>query len=367
MRTLSMIATILLLFSFGHRVRCEAIAAESASAPLLSASSAALYERNSHTFVFTKDAEERRPMASTTKIMTALVAVNRAKSLDEIVTVPPEAVGVEGSSLYLREGERLTLSDLLYGLMLQSANDAAVAIAIHVTGSVDAFVAEMNETASELGLTDTSFTNPHGLHDENHYTTACDLAKIAAAALEDEIILKISSTYKHTIPQTNLSPARHIVNHNKLLRLCDSAVGLKTGFTKASGRCLVGAFETDGLSLVSVTLSAPNDWDDHQKLLAYGRSRLESRCIASRGSLHYRIPIVGAELDFISCTNSEDVVLVLPRGKDAPIPRLHLSHFAVAPIRCGAVMGTLIYETEGGVGYEIPLVAERSVDPIRQH
>ncbi len=362
MRSLSMIASILLLFSVGRLFQADAVSAGAPAAPSLSAASSVLYERGSESFVFTKDADTRRPMASTTKIMTALVAVRLAANLDETVTVPREAVGVEGSSLYLMEGEQIALRELLYGLLLQSANDAAVAIAIHISGSVEAFVSEMNETATSLSLVSTHFTNPHGLHDEMHYTTARELALISAEALDDPTVRQIASTVRHTIPETNLSPARTIVNHNKLLRLCEGAIGLKTGFTKASGRCLVGAFEKDGLSLISVTLSAPNDWEDHKRLFAYGLESLEKRVVAPKGSLHYEIPVIGAERDSIVCTNAEDVVLILQKGAEAPEPCIRLSHFAVAPIRSGAVLGSLAYERNGKILFEVSLIAEQAAD-----
>ena len=362
MRFKAMIASILLLISLGRLWSTEVSAS---GAPALSAASAVLYERSSQTFILSKDADTRRPMASTTKIMTALVAVRSGVSLNETVTVPREAVGVEGSSLYLREGEQMTLRELLYALLLQSANDAAVAISVHVSGSLDAFVCKMNDTARELGLTNTHFVNPHGLHDEEHYTTARELALISAAALDDPTVREISSTVRHTIPATNLSPARTVVNHNKLLKLTEGAIGLKTGFTKASGRCLVGAFEKDGISLVSVTLSAPNDWEDHKKLLAYGLDSMEARAVAPKGTLHFEIPIIGAEFDSISTTNADDVILILPRHTPTPKPEIHLSHFAVAPIRDGAVLGTLSYRLDGKVLFETSLVAVGSVDQIK--
>ena len=364
MRALSMIASILLLISIGRQVDAAFPTSAKPTLPSVSAASAVLYERNSDSIVYAKDADARRPMASTTKIATALVAARLVSSLDEVVTVPREAVGIEGSSLYLREGEQLSLRELLYGLLLQSANDAAVAIAIHVSASVEAFVAEMNNTALELGLCNTHFVNPHGLHDKDHYTTAKELAILASAALEEDSIRHIFSTVRHTIPETNLSPARTIINHNKLLRLCDGVIGMKTGFTKASGRCLVGAYESEGLSLISVTLSAPNDWDDHQKLFAYGAATIHARLVAPKGSLHYEIPIIGADCDSIRCTNAEDVVLVLPREEATPEPLIHLSHFAVAPIRRGAVLGTIAYERNGKNLLQIPLIAEESVDSV---
>ena len=365
MRTLSMIASILLLISIGKQDRTALATLSVPAEPTLSAASAVLYESSSGTFVLTKDADTRRPMASTTKIVTALVATRLIDSLDEIVTVSSDAVGIEGSSLYLREGEQLSIRELLYGLLLQSANDAATAIAIHCSGSTSAFADEMNKVAGELGLSDTHFSNPHGLHADDHYTTARELAILASVAMEDDLIREIASTVRHTIPKTNLSPARPILNHNKLLRLNDCAIGLKTGFTKASGRCLVGAFEKDGLSLITITLSAPNDWEDHKKLFAYATATLESRLIAQKGSLHYDIPIIGAKGASIRCTNAEDVIMTLPREAKNPEPSVSLPHFLVAPIRKGAIVGTLSYRYDSGMVFDIPLIADETVEQIK--
>ena len=248
----------------------------------LSARSAALYDPSSKTFLYTKNADERLPMASTTKIMTALVAIENA-SLDQSVAVSDEAIGTEGSSLYLKRGEILSMGDLLRGLMLRSANDAAAAIAYEISGSIEAFAEKMNEKAAIIGAESTHFTNPHGLDDTAHYTTAKDLAIIAAEALGNETFLSIVSTSKYIIKNTD-GEARLLTNHNKLLSLYDGAIGVKTGFTKKSGRCLVGAAERDGTRLISVTINAPDDWNDHQALLDYGFFKLKSIPLA-KGSV----------------------------------------------------------------------------------
>ncbi len=194
----------------------------------VSARGAALYCPETCDFLYEKNGDVRMPMASTTKIMTALVAV-KIGDLKEKIRIPSEAVGIEGSSLYLKEGEVLTLEELLYGLMLRSANDAATAIALSLCGSVEAFADEMNAYAKDLGLKDTHFDNPHGLDSETHYTTAKDLARLGAAAIENETVRHIASTYKIIIGENE--SARLIVNHNKLLRSYDGAIGLKTGIT----------------------------------------------------------------------------------------------------------------------------------------
>ena len=239
----------------------------SADAVRLSARSAVLYEPSSESFLYTKNANARLPMASTTKIMTALIALERLAP-DAIIEIPKAAVGIEGSSLYLEEGELISAEDLIYGLMLGSANDAAAAIAIEISGSVEEFSALMNERAEEMQLKDTSFKNPHGLDAEGHYTTAHDLAIIAAEALKNEDFKRISSSYKKDI-ETSLK-TRVVVNHNKLLKSYDGCIGVKTGYTKKSGRSLVSAAVREGITLIAVTINAPDDWRDHKSLLDYG-------------------------------------------------------------------------------------------------
>ena len=234
----------------------------------LSARNAYVLDAVSGRVLLEKNPDEQSLIASTTKIMTALLALERG-DLSSTVTVPKEAVGVEGSSLYLEEGDELTLSDLLYSVLLRSANDASVAVAIAVSGDAESFTVLMNERASELGLTDTHFDNPHGLDSETHYTTARDLALLSAKALENESFKAISSTYNYSFTKSS-GEEISLVNHNKLLKMLDGTVGLKTGFTKKSGRCLASAIEKDGVTLVAVTLNAPDDWRDHKTLYEYG-------------------------------------------------------------------------------------------------
>ncbi len=246
----------------------------SASDLHLSARSAALYDSSSQSFLYTKNADTRLPMASTTKIMTALVAIE-SSPLDAIVNVSDEAIGTEGSSLYLKKGEQMTMEDLLFGLMLRSANDAAAAIAYNISGSIEAFADKMNEKAESMGLQNTHFTNPHGLDDKMHYTTAKELAIIASEALKNDTFYSIVSTKKRIIKNTD-GEARLLINHNKLLNMYDDAIGVKTGYTKKSGRCLVGAAERDGVRLITVTINAPNDWKDHVSLFEYGFKMLKT-------------------------------------------------------------------------------------------
>ena len=229
----------------------------------LSAKSAVVLDAFSGRTLFAQNADERSLIASTTKIMTGLLVAERC-ALDESVTVSPEAVGAEGSSLYLAPNEELSVEALLYGLMLHSGNDAALALAIHSAGSAEAFVAQMNARAAQLGLHSTHYANPHGLDSRENYSTARDLAKLAACAMDDPVFHKVVST------KTARFGTRSFANHNKLLWRYPGAVGVKTGYTKAAGRILVSAAERDGRRLIAVTIHDPNDWADHARLLDRG-------------------------------------------------------------------------------------------------
>lgn len=322
---------------------------ENAYSLSLSAHSAVLIDADSRSILYAKDHESRRGMASTTKIMTALIAAENY-DLGKTVHISPEAVGIEGSSIYLCEGEALTMEELLYALLLQSANDAATAIAIEIAGSIDAFADIMNKRAEDMGLKNTHFTNPHGLSDEEHYTTAYDLAVIAACALENEVIRKISSTYKMTIPIESACTQRVLVNHNKMLKLYDGAIGVKTGFTKATGRCLVSAAERNGLRLVAVTLDAPDDWSDHRTMLDFGFEHYESFVVAEPHGFEYELPIVGSDKESVTLTNTDELRLTLPKDRGDISLRVELLHrFEFAPVTQGAVAGRVYYTYDGRV------------------
>lgn len=221
-----------------------------------------------------KNYDAKLPMASTTKVVTAAIAVNSGK-LDEIVTIPKEACDIEGSSIYLREGEKLTLRDLVYGLMLRSGNDAATAIALYLGGSIDGFASVMNDYARSVGANNTNFVNPHGLHDDNHYTTAYDLAIMTAKALENPEFRKIVSCKNYKIESEGFE-TRYIANKNKMLNMYDGAIGVKTGYTKAAGRCLVSAAERDGVTAISVVLNEPNMWEKSISNLDYAFNNCRS-------------------------------------------------------------------------------------------
>ena len=228
-----------------------------------SAASAILMDADSGRVLYERNADRKMLIASTTKILTALAAIDQGNRQDR-GKGSREAACTEGSAMYLKEGETLTLETLLYGLLLCSGNDAAVAVAQHVGGSVKGFVALMNEKAAALGMTRTSFANPNGLDAEGHYSTARDMAVLAAAAMEEPTFRRICSSRSVTIGQ------RTMENHNRLLRQVEGCIGLKTGYTKAAGRTLVSCAERCGCRLIAVTLRDSDDWADHAALYEYG-------------------------------------------------------------------------------------------------
>lgn len=337
---------------------CILITAASAL-PSVSATSAALYNASTGEFFFEKNSHERRGMASTTKIMTALVAL-RYGNPDAEVTVSANAIGVEGSSLYLKAGEKMTLRDLLYGLMLQSANDAAEAIAIAIAGSVDNFVALMNAEAASLGLSDTHFTNPHGLADYMHYTTARELAIIAAEAMKEPLFCEICSSQRAAIPN-NGDGKRYLVNHNKLLFTYDGAVGVKTGFTKATGRCLVSAAERDGVKLIAVTLCAPDDWRDHTSMLDCGFAEYERVLLANAGDVSCILPLLGGDRSVVTLYNPAAVSVVLKKNHDSIVERIELNRPRFAPVYEQDSLGRVVWMIDSIEIASAPLVADSYV------
>ncbi len=313
------------------------IATSAWSAVLLDASGSSvrtLWEQN---------ADQRRGPASTTKIMTALVAAERM-ALSEKITVMREAVGIEGSSVYLTEGEVFTLEELLCCTLLSSANDAATAVAIAVGGSIEGFAVLMNEKCAELGLTDTHFTNPHGLDDKDHYTTARELGIIAAAALENEALSKIFSTYKMTVSAPD-GGVRLLINHNRLLKSIDGCIGVKTGYTKSNGRCLVSAAEREGLQLIAVTLNDGNDWHDHTVMLeagfeTYERVKLSDIALPD-------IAVENGEQSLLRTRFEYDVFVTLPRSGARISYRIENTPSLQAPVCRGDDAGQVVFLCDG--------------------
>ncbi len=332
--------------------------------PALSAHSAILLEADSGNVITEKNADVRMSPASTTKIMTALVAIEQG-DIEKTVAIHKDAVGIEGSSVYLYEGERLTLSDLLYAMLLESANDAAAAIAIEVSGSIEAFADLMNQKATSLGLENTHFENPHGLDAPEHYTTARELALIARAAMQNATFREIVGTYKKTVPLNETEGVRLLMNHNKLLRAYKGCIGIKTGYTKKSGRCLVSAANRDGVELIAVTLNAPDDWQDHKTLFDFGFSLYESRTLLAPEAKQIVYPVIGGKEAYVLLTNREGLTLTLPKNSGPIKCRTELFPFTYAPVRQNEPLGRLVFYSDAdGDLASVDLVATYSVDRI---
>lgn len=253
--------------------------------PETSARALCLISGDTGEVLYRKNADEPLPMASTTKIMTALTVLESCNA-KAIVTIPNKACGIEGSSVYLSEGEKITVKDLLYGLMLESGNDAACALSIACSGSVEKFVSDMNEKARRLGLLRTSFANPHGLPAENHYTTAGELSKIAFVAMQNPLFREIVRTREYISKGENGENAKYFRNHNRLLHSYKGATGIKTGYTLSSGRCLVTSAERNGTSFIAVTLDDRHDFADHRAMLDFAFDNFTSLRFAKKGEIY---------------------------------------------------------------------------------
>ena len=313
-----------------------------AAGPGISAASAILIDGESGRVLYAQNAEEERPIASITKLMTALVAVESHPDLSEVVTIRPEWTGVEGSSMYLKAGEELTLEALLYGLLLASGNDAAVAIAGFCAGDVDTFVAWMNDKAAELGMEHTHFENPNGLNDEGHYSTAADMAALARVVMEHEALAKIVGTRSITVA------GRTLTNHNKLLWRYEGCTGLKTGYTDRAGRTLVSCAERDGQRLIAVTLNDPNDWADHAALFDYGFAHYRSAMLALANRTFRMLPVTGSLNRFVPVYTASDVYYPLTEGELVKA-RVELPERVEAPIQGGTIAGRLLFTLDGAV------------------
>lgn len=311
----------------------------------LSAQKAVLMDAETGRMLYEKDAYSESLIASTTKIMTALIVCERCNVLDRM-RIPKEAVGIEGSSMYLQEGEVLTLQELLYGLMLRSGNDAAVALAIYCGGTVEGFVELMNDKARALGLTGTHFENPNGLDAPDHHSTARDLAVLTAYAMDNPVFAKTVSTKSVTVGQ------RVMQNHNKLLWQIEGADGVKTGYTKAAGRILVSSAVRHGRRLIAVTINAPDDWQDHTALLEEGFAKFYSRRIVRAGDCVGALEVEsgqGCIVELIAMddfsyalADDEEVILVLPspgfvyapvaKGQNAGSAHLYLNDALIGSV-----------------------------------
>ncbi len=296
----------------------------------LGAQSYCLMDGRDQSILAKKNADLPLPMASTTKIMTALVILECC-DMDAMVSVSPQAAGTEGSSIYLQAGEKITVRNLLYALMLESANDAAMALALHCCDSVEQFSEKMNQKAAELGMKNSCFLNPSGLSQEGHRASAEDMAILASHAMKNSLFREITATKSIRIPMQGSEEYRYLSNHNRLLSKYVHCIGGKTGYTIAAGRCLVSVSEKDGVELVAVTLNDRNDWNDHIQLFEYGFSLYESVTLCEAGSLEYSLPVVGGTASFVSLTNREGAALSL-RETDGIEIQWEVPFFTYAPV-----------------------------------
>ena len=352
MKKTAMLLSLLLLLG----APCPARALE------VSARSAVLIEPITGRILYEKNKAEKLPMASTTKIVTAITALEHG-DLSDLVVTSKAAANVEGSSIWLAEGEEQTLEDLLYGLMLSSGNDAAIAIAEHIGGSIDNFALLMNQTAREAGAVNSSFQNPNGLDEEGHYTTAEDLAKITAYGMKNDLFRKIVATKSHSIPWEGHEWNRTLQNHNKLLRTYDGCDGVKTGFTKKSGRCLVSSATRNGIQLIAVTLNAPNDWEDHRKMLDEGFSKLTPQTVVSEAMELPSLEVKGGTMDQVALRPAQSLTLPLMEGDRTEV-KLELPNPLEAPVELGQPAGfAQVYLNDAQVG-EVELICAEPVEAI---
>ena len=331
---------------------------KAAQADAIPSQAAYLLEANSGRVIAAQNENARLPMASTTKIMTALLAIESGR-MDEIVTVPDEAAGTEGSSMYLKAGEKLTLRDLVYGLMLRSGTDAAVAIACVLDSGIGAFADRMNARAAELGLKDTHFTNPNGLHDAAHYTSARDLCLLAAAALENPEFSKIARTRYY---ETSGDTPRTLKNKNRLLWEYEGSAGVKTGYTKAAGKCLVFAAERGGMKFVGVVLNCPTMWKTAVSMLDDAFARFSATLFLSART-EFWISVQNGAKKALSAAPISGILYPVETGGDETFEvRTSLTPGVSAPVHAGDTVGTATLYRNGEAVMTIPIVASETVE-----
>ena len=321
---------------------------------VIAARAAVLIDGASGRTLFAQNADTRYPMASTTKIMTALLALERC-SLDEVVTASKNASGVPGTSIYLGEGEQLSMREMLLGLMLRSGNDAAVAIAEHVSGSVEAFAKLMNARAAALGA-DARFVTPNGLDASGHAASARAMALIAREALKNETFREIVSTQRAVIPWRDSEYSRVLVNKNRLLKEYDGATGVKTGFTTPAGRCLVFSARRDGLELVGVVMNCGDWFGEARRLLDWGFAHYDRAEALPAGQESGRVSVAGGVKDDVAVAPREDLAATLGEGDDWRV-EIDLARTARAPVARGDKLGAARIVAGGETLAETDLIA----------
>lgn len=357
------ITAFVVVFLFVGFMSCFAVSAKADSEALgVSAQSAVLYCVNNDTVLFEKNSNTKMSMASTTKILTTLITLEQAQAEDKEVTFTKEMIA-EGSSMYLKEGYKLHLSDLATGMMTVSGNDAANAAAISISGSTEDFAKVMNDKAEQIGMTSSNFVTPSGLDDENHYSTALDMAHLMAYAMSNSSFAEL--TAKKNAQVNFISPESMSItysNHNKLLSLYEYCNGGKTGYTKKSGRCLVTSAEKDGVKLIAVTLNAPNDWNDHINMYNYGFSKVTAVTDVDK-DYSIQADVVGGTANSVTVKPVKTIDYVKPANSNSEVTRkVIIDSFLYAPLEKGEVVGTAQYYLDNKLLCEIPLVTTTNVE-----
>lgn len=326
------------------------------NAKAISAKSAVVMDGVTGRLLYEKNCNSRSLIASTTKIMTALVICEQCNVLDR-VRIPKEAVGIEGSSMYLQAGEILTVQELLYGMMLHSGNDAATALAIYCGGTLEGFVQLMNDKARVLSMDNTHFGNPHGLDHPDNYSTAEDLAILAAYAMDNPIFAKTVSTRQIQIGN------RYLRNHNKLLWRVDGADGVKTGYTRAAGRILVSSANRQGRRLIAVTISAPDDWNDHCVMLEKGFTEFSVKTLINKGDCIGYLPVAGSKEQQVSLLSAVSFSYAVAENEKIKICRQN-TPFVYAPVALGQNAGYAYILVDGNVVGKIPVVYGETLEQM---
>ncbi len=326
----------------------------------VSAKSAILINANTLEVLYSKAEHEKRGIASTTKILTSLIALEYGEPQRE-VTATKEAVTVEGTSIGLKAGDKITLIALVYGMLLESGNDAANVTAFAISGNITEFAKVMNTYAKKIGMTNSNFTNPSGLTNKNHYSTAFDMALLTSVAIKNPVFRKITATQSAIIDFGTPEISRRLTNHNSLLKEYDGVFGVKTGYTKASGRCLVTACEKNGVTLIAVTLNAYDDWCDHKKLYDYGFS-LYNKSVNVPELTTIKIPVV--------CSNKKSISVdyafnfQLNTNKDLK-SEVYIKNFLYPPVKKGDVVGEIVFkDTEKRIVKTIPIVSVEDANAL---
>ncbi|MDE6149525.1 MAG: D-alanyl-D-alanine carboxypeptidase [Ruminococcus sp.] len=355
MKILSFISAVVLSFF------TLAFNANAVDLPATSAKGAILIDAATGEILFEKNCKEKLPMASTTKIMSAMLALESG-NLDEEFVVDSDAIKVEGSSMGLQEGDRVTMRALVHGMLLPSGNDAANAAAVRICGSVEAFVQLMNDRAVELGLTSTHFVTPSGLDDDTdeHYSSAYDMAILAKEALKNPDFREICGKYNAKLKYGNPPYERWLTNSNKLLNTCDGVIGVKTGFTDKAKRCLVSACERNDATLICVTLNAPNDWLDHSRLFDYGFTMFEKQKLPAETN-KFIVNVVGGTEDTVECETKIPQLNMLRGKADEVTSEVYINHFLYAPVVENTEVGKITYYYKDQVIHEEPIVTSRTV------